>query len=248
MSQNRFQPQPREKTVLDDPKLKLSADPVGGSDKRPTMSLYYAGNNPRVDVYTQVPGDADNGRIRAALDTHWLHILFVCLKRVIADRTPDKDYSISCKNYTFPNGKRSEKPEVTAKIVVARDKEHRIFLTIIASDTRRPKVRFYFDNGFWHGLADARGNPLTAADVSELVAQGWVEAYEKLYGPVAAANYVHKTAEQNGGGGGNGGGNRNGGGGGYNRGGGGGGQAPRNQMAASTGGGDDFGGDDGLPF
>lgn len=190
-----FRPTPREKTVLDNPKLKLTADKLPNGESRPSFSLYWIGNNPRIDVWTGVPNEKDNGRIRATLDDVWVRVFLNKIVELCNPSAPnDSAFIIECKNHTWQNNKRSQEPVVESRIVAGRDKDGRVYVSVLSADPQRSKVRFLFGNTYYNTLS-FKNQKLTDAEISWAVAQAWVNNVTTYYGIVAAQNYAHKTAD-----------------------------------------------------
>ena len=230
-----FKAPPREKTVLDNPKLRLSADKLPNGESRPSLSLYWVGNNPRIDVRTQVPSEKDNGLIRATLDDLWLGVfLDSILKLCDPTAANDSAYIIECKNHTWVDKKRSPEPTVQSRLIAGKDKDGRIYVSVLSADPQRSKIRFNFGNTYYNALS-FKGEKLSDAAISSLVAQSWVAQIRPLYALVAQQGYVHKTMDSKPANGGGGGGNYN------NRGGS---QSYQSQNSAS----DSDGYGDDLPF
>ncbi len=189
----KFTPKPREKTVLDDPKLKLIAEKLPGADRPPTFHLYMAGNNPRIDVYTNLPNDRNNGLIRAAIDVRVMYTILVILQK-LADTDDAGPYTIENKEHIWKDNQRSKDPVVSSRLVIGKDKEGRIYAALLAHDAERPKVRFYFGMPYYHALTRGNGEKLTDAEISVWAARAYVEAIKGLYPAVANIQYEHKTA------------------------------------------------------
>lgn len=231
--------QQRPKNVLDDPKFKLNAPALPNGQDRPSLQPGYAKNNPYLMVRTGVPNDKDHGRIRAGLDTVAFYRVLEMIEEACA--APDgTNFYMENKNKPFINGARSKDLLVETKIIVGKDKEGRVFISVLSYDTARPKIIFHFGQQYYHQVVEKDGTPVSEAHASVVTARAWVRAIRDVFGAVASANYVHRTMDQNGGGnnnrGANGGGGYNGGG---NRGGGGGYQRQNDS---------EFGGGDDLPF
>lgn len=189
--------QPREKTALDNPKLKLSAEKLPNGDGRPTLQVYWSGNNPRIDVYTNVKTDREGGKIRAALDDVVLKVFLNSILKLCLPETPNgTQYAIENKNYIYPGGKRSATPVLVSTLISGKDKEGRIFVSLLSSQDNVSKVMFRFGEHYYHSLV-GRGNDnvLTPAFVSAEFAKAWVESINEVYALVAADNYTHKTAQ-----------------------------------------------------
>lgn len=203
----------RVKTILDDGKLKLSADPIAGGTGRPTLSLYVANTpnqdggvaaNPRIDVYTNVPTDKERGRIRAAMDMPAFFSMMELLKLVADPATPaGAVYTVDNAKPDFRNGKRQETPLLENRTILGKDKDGRIYISILSVDTDRPKIRFHFGAGMYHRMARPQGGePLTDAEVSAIAARAWIETMSRLVPQVAADVYKFVPKDPNGGNGG----------------------------------------------
>lgn len=227
----------REKTALDHMKLRMYGEKIDGSKNAPSFLFYMTEDgNPRIDVYTGVDGDKDNGLIRAAMDIRTACAFIELGKHVINHDGPCRFY-IDNSNYTWPGGKRSDSPSLISKTVVGKAEDGRIYFSVVANG--RPKAIFYMTSPFFHKITDAEGNKLDVAFESRLFTAGYLEHVGKLLPSVATQIYKEpapRGQHGNGGGGnnynkGNGGGNSN-----YSK------PAPK----ASSGGGDGF--DDDIPF
>lgn len=229
---------PRQKTVLDDPKLKLSSDPLPNGEGRPSFHLYMAGNNPRIDVYTNLPNDKNRGNIRAPLDVRAMYTILECLKLLCDKPEETGPYILENKDHIWKDNQRSKEPVVLTRLVMGKDKEGRLYISLIAHDPERPKIRFYFGMPYYHQLTRSNGEKMTDAELSVWGCRNYIAALTGLYPAVAAVQYEHKPADKSG--------PNGGGGGGYNR------QnnsapAPRPAKTANTyEGGDDWGDD--LPM
>lgn len=219
MADNKFRPPPREKNVLDNPKLKLYAPNSKGQSAKLGWELFK--NNPRIVVRTNDPEDTvEYGKITAAMDL----VTFFALMQLITQAANAKGEfreKIDNKNFTWGGGQRSEKPVVVNSTIVSRDAEGVISLTVSAP--RRPVIKFQFDSSDYHNFVKSDGTPLERGEASQRVALGYVNMLEMLMAHLAVVNYVEPEQKQPGGGGGGGfqrGGQGGGGGGNFNRGGG----------------------------
>lgn len=222
----------RKKHILDDRKMTLTAEGVNGGT-RPTLRITVVGNNPRFIVYTNVPNDKDNGKIQAELDGHAFYTVLQALQLVI-DGKHDR-LIMENKNFSWFGGKKSDAPSVQSKIVVGKDKDGCLYMSVLSKDQERPKIKFIFGLSWFHELIGPNG-PVPPAEISVLAAKAWMEMAGELVSNVMTAEYVEPEKKD---GGGQGGGSGGGGGGYGNYGGGGGGSAPK---AGSS----DF--DDDLPM
>ena len=194
MADNNFRRPPRKKNVLDETKFRLSADPVSGSKRRPSLAFSVVKNNPRIDVYTNVEGDKNNGNIRAAMDGPVFFALLALINKAI-EAEPNTRYVIQNKNQKwFGQGKKSDAPVNLSDTLAGKDAEGRIFISVIdKEDNSRPKIKFIFSSGYWHDLYHGNGTPFTEAEDSVLAATAFVEMLKGLI-PVVAANEYEPPA------------------------------------------------------
>lgn len=245
--QQRFQAPPRKKNALDEYKLRLSGKPQQGATKPPSLAFSVVKNMPHIDVYTNVPNDKDNGRIKANMDAPTFFALLQLLDQAINSEGPVK-FKIENKNFVWPKGERSKEPVTISTTVVGKGSDGRVFISVVAYDKSRPIIPFYFGPSSYHNIIDGEGNPMAEGEVSKAYARGYLRLLYNLVPSVLTAEYVEPEPRQQNGGG-NGGGNyrggNGGGGGGYNGGNGGGNKwggdsAPKESGGAADSWDDDF--------
>lgn len=233
MADNGFRPQPRKPIALDNRKLTMSAPNNKG--KFANLRWQLIKNNPRIVVFTNDPEDQNNeyGKITAALDAPTFFMFLRLLESAI-NATGKFREKIDNSNFTFPGGKRSESPSVVSSLIVGRDEDGLIWISVSAP--RRPQIKFPFMNPEFHSLYHGDGSPYTPAEISKAYASAYIDMLRLMMANLLVSEWVppDPPKDQGNRGGGGGYGNRGGGGGGYG-GGGGGRQAP----AADAGIGDD---------
>lgn len=245
-----FQGTPREKTALDNPKLKLSAPTPGVQGKFANLVWgYYNHNAPRITIYTGDPNDAgernNNGKIQANMDVRTFASLMRLLHKAVAhdyEKLGAWQDKVDNSNYIFPGGQRSKEPALISVTHVGCSAEGIRWISVTAEN--RPKIRFEFGtNHPFHVFRHGDGTPYTKPEFSALDCDGYVRLIEDIMLHLIRTkpSFPEPRPDQGGGGGGYG--NRGGGGGGYGNRGGGGGGAP----AAGGGGGGGVGESD-LPW
>lgn len=175
---NQYQAPPRKKTIVDYAGLRLTSNPVQGSDKRPSLAIIVNRNNVRFDVYTNVPNDKKNGNIRAELDPAAFYFFIEGLDNIIAAQG-EKQFVLECKDYIWTGGQRSEKMVTQSKLMVAKDKTGKIFISLQSYDGDRPKIRFFFDLPWKNELIIDR-QPATESQVSEIAAKAFLRNLTSL--------------------------------------------------------------------
>jgi hypothetical protein len=221
-----FQPKPRKKIALDNNKLSMRAPNSKG--KMAGLNWMLVKNNPRLVVYTNDPEDTtDYGKITAALDAPTFFAFVQLLRQAIAAEGKFRE-KIDNSNFTFPGGKRSETPSVVSSLIVGRDEDGLIWISVSAP--RRPQIKFHFINPDFHNFLHNDGTPYTKAECSVLYAKSYATLLELVMAHLLVSEYVAPEPKPDQGG------NRGGYGG--NRGGGGGGNSGGSAPKA-----DDFGDD-----
>ena len=215
MAENNFKTV-RKKIALDNQKLSMSAPNSKG--KRAGLLWQLINNNPRIVVYTNDPDDQiDYGKITAALDAPTFFAFLNLIENAIKATGEFKE-KIDNMNFTWPGGKRSETPSVVSSLIVGKDADGLIWISVSAP--RRPQIKFPFINPEFHNFFHRDGSPYEKGEVSAIMAKSYLDILRGLMAQLLVTEYVEpkpKEDRNNGGnrnnGGGYGGGNSNGGGG-----------------------------------
>lgn len=238
-----FQAPPRAKNAMDEFKLRLSCPPVQGAQKPGSFAISLVANNPRIDVYTNVPNDKNNGNIRAAMDMPVFYMLLEAMQDALT-LEDSQVLKIQNLNHTFFEGKRSEQPKLISTTCVGRDKEGCLFIAVVAKD--RPYLKFNLLPSNYHAMIGVDGNPMDKRQASNYFLRGYSAMLRAMMAAVAAKEYQEpvKKDQQGGGQRPQGGGNSYGGGGQRPQGNGGGGGGGWKQREEGGGSDRNFGGDD----
>lgn len=272
MSDQQATPYVRKRIALNNSKLSLSAPLPGAKNVYSTLSVDIYKNNPRIEVSTKDPNlqgkENDFGKIRAAMDTPMFFAFLAMLKEAIDSNNP-MERRIENLNHTYEGGQRSQEIQLVSTLVVGRDQEGHVYVSVLPVKPGWPKIKFVFgvpDQRF-HRFLNTDGSKPSRAEVSVIMASAYHSLWTQMVSQCLVMHYEDIPA---GGGGGNwkkggqGGGNwkgnggggyqqrQGGGGGGYQQrqgGGNGGGYQPRNEAPAPAGAefSNDFA-DDGIPF
>jgi len=214
-------------TPLDVMSTWMFGDPVAGATKRPNLRVKVIGNVPRFVVKTNVPDDKNNGRIDFNCDLGTFSVIMNKIDELAegGNETYDIEFIDD-----FIAGKKLDKPVTIATVKVGRDRQSgKVFMAVLGYN--RPKIQFFFGPSKFHNIKRGDGSELTAEELSNAYAKGFVKAYAPIVYHLLCSEFnpdaknVAKAPSQQQGGGQGGGGyqqNRGGGGGNYqqNRGGG----------------------------
>lgn len=201
-----FQAPPRPKNALDEFKLRLSCPPVQGAQKPGSWAISLVSNNPRIDVYTNVPNDKYNGNIRGAMDMPTFYTLIELMREAVK-LEDNQVLKLQNLNHTFFEGKRSDHPKLVSTTLVGRDKDGVLFLACVAKD--RPYLKFSMLPSNYHVMIGTNGEPMEKREASNFYLKGYANMLENMMGAVAVKEYQEPVKKD-----GQGGGQRQGGGGG----------------------------------
>ena len=191
---------PRKKIALDNRKLSLFAPCPSAAGKIASLAWRLVSNNPRITVYTNDPADMteknSNGLIAAALDAPVFFLLMKLIYKIIDSPNGTKE-KIENKNYIFPGGKRSDKPVIVSEIIVGKDDDGVVFLSVVAYDKTRPRIKFELVPSEFHSLYHQNGQQFTKAEASELYARGYVQCLEGLMTHLLVTEWVEPEKKEN---------------------------------------------------
>jgi uncharacterized membrane protein YgcG len=193
----------RKKTGLSEYNLRLVADPINGARRGPNMGFVVVKNNPHIEVRTNIENDKDYGRIIAKLDSPTFYAIIEAINE--APTWPnDKKVMWSINAHRFVNRQRSKDPMLDAKVLVGKDKEGVVYMSVLSWDKERPLIKFPFRPAALHSVAHGDGTPLTAAEISVLYCRSWVRMLNNLVAHLLITEYVEPPPpqQQQGGGGG----------------------------------------------
>lgn len=221
------------KTVLDDPKFKLTCPPLTGQQKKPQLHLYYNVNDqnpwnsaPRMVVWLNDGAqDPKNSKITAHIDMAVaLSVLEAIMEASHAAKPEDfTTFQVQTKrpkDFKKPTGEKIN----DAKIVVGVD-DNGVFLSLLHWNTSMTRLKFYFGFDDFHAYVANAEKGQTVAQFSRFTARGWARAVMRYMTEAHGKYWKPYQRDNNGGGGGYG--NNNGGGG--------------NSYNNDSSGGDDFG-------
>ncbi|MBE0438171.1 MAG: hypothetical protein IBX57_00195 [Gammaproteobacteria bacterium] len=163
--------QPLPKTAFNDFKLKIIGPKQDGSERNPTLSVAVIKNQPRIDVYTNIPNAKDNGRISAPMDTYTFVVLLDELQRIIDG--PADDF-IKVTNRTG----RPEDMRVLSTTIVGKDSSGKVYMSVTAQE--QAKIKFVFGPTDYHSFARKDGTVPTDAELSIMYAKAFVDAIRQL--------------------------------------------------------------------
>lgn len=177
---------PRPKGITDHPKMKLTGD-LNSDGKRPTFHPYLhqnsndpSKNSPRIVVYTNIEADkaSKQDQIQGELDI----VMFDGFLQAIRDAAnPTIQFNqevIELRNYIWMNGQRSEEPKTKGYLIVGRNDNGTVFVSLKHFDPKRPAIKFEFGYSVYARMVSQEG-PMEPAVASRRVANAMATLWEK---------------------------------------------------------------------
>ena len=171
---------PLPKTIFDDYKLRLTAPKPDGQRRAATLRVTVLRNNPRIEVYTEVEGAPNSGRITAPMDPQTFFALIDLIKERIEGPADESRAVIN--KVGAPTDKK-----IVSKTIVGKDVQGRMYIALQASG--QTTVRFIFLPSDWHVLLHKDGTPYTEAELSIVYANAWCELFTQLVPMAMVAHY-----------------------------------------------------------
>jgi hypothetical protein len=189
MADTGYRPPPRPKNALDNKKLGMRAPNAIG--KYAALQWSLVNNNPRITVYTNDPNDTkDYGKITAALDAPTFFAFLNGLKKAVDTPSSEKfeQLIIENSNFIFPGGKRSEKPVVVSRLIVGRDDDGTVWISVTAQG--RPNIKFPFTTPEFHSLIKKNGDKLDVGEASKIYANAYHAVLTAVMAHMLVSHYV----------------------------------------------------------
>jgi len=189
-----FQRTPRKKNALDNSKLRLSAPCPTAEGKRSSLVWGVYSNNPRITVYTGDPEDTtDYGRIVANVDIANFYA-FIEMLEATAKSPGECKQKMDNKGFSWFGGKRSENPVVLNSILVGKDADGGVWISVITD--RRPMIKFYILPNDTTSLYHGDGSAYNKAEASALFTLGYCQILRNLVSIVLVNEYVEEAPKK----------------------------------------------------
>lgn len=180
----------RQKTALDEYKLRLIAKPLVAGAKPPMLSVGVYRNNPQITVF---PGhDAGTGVkvISAGMDLRTFNVFLETVRRLAQKEHPPAKIKFD-NSKQIPKEQRSDpkvRNKLSTELFIGKDEDGKMWISVTSAENQSaPKVKFYFGMDYYHKLK-AVGVELSEGDISALNAVAWVNMFDKLVHGVILSN------------------------------------------------------------
>ncbi len=179
---NTFDPNaPRFKSPLELDKLALYTKPASANDRTAKLVWSVVFNHPRLTLFTNKK-ELENkengwGRIIARLDILVAQSIIESLRSMV-DAEPGTRMVIKNINYPINEGKRSETPVHVNDVILGKDKEGLIWISVV--EENKPNIKFNIIFSDYHELFHGDGTAFTAKESSELATKAYCNILEKM--------------------------------------------------------------------
>lgn len=188
--------QPRPKGITDHPNMKLKGE-LNSDGKRPTFHPYLHQNSndssknaPRIVVYTNVEADkaTKSDQIQGELDIIQFEAFITAIEDAADPNIKFDKEIVELRNYIWMNGQRSEEPKTKAYLIVGRNENGTVYVSLKHFDPKRPALKFEFGYSVYARMVSQEG-PVEPAVASRRVAR----AMATLWGTFMRDEYRDKT-------------------------------------------------------
>lgn len=153
----------------------MFADPVEGSQKRPSLRFGVYGNEPRITVKTNVQGDLNNGKIDFNCDMATFAAA-MAFGQALANGTATATERKFIYQNDFVAGKKLDRIIPITTLVLGRAQDGRMYIALLSAQASRPKIRFFFGPTKYHSIANGDGSPVSPEEMSNAYAAGFLSS------------------------------------------------------------------------
>lgn len=191
----------RTKTIMDDVSLRLSAEPLPNGTGRPTLKVYPNGKNSvRIDIFTNMPNEDNNGNIRADMTYMDFEALAITLLHLADPSTPnDTLYKWESVEFQFFNGKRSDTKQLVYTAFAGKDQNGAIYISVKSPKSDRSTVQFFLDSAFRLNMHRVKGGDMSRAEISANRTKAYVQRISRFLDITLPTAWVDKSQQQQGG-------------------------------------------------
>lgn len=158
----------------------LYAQPVQGSNKRPSIRFNVRGNVPTVVVKTGVDGDENHGKIDFRTDLATFSAAIHYAKQLVNNVPDVPQKRIFVYQDDFLAGKKMDKVIPLSKWEIGRAQDGRVYMTVLSTKSSRPRIPFFFGPSKYHTILNGDGSEITPKEMSEAYAIGFLVPAEAV--------------------------------------------------------------------
>lgn len=184
----------RNRRASGDYGMTLTADPLPGSTRRPSLCVYYHDNKICMEVRTNQPADMQGreyGLIRAEMHPPLFMVFLEAMKKVIDEPGHENLNRLRLFRPDFRKTNNGE-PVLDTQVAFGKGTDGVIYLSVISSNKERPAIKFPFALDKWSELWSHQKQPFDPAEFSKLYAQGYLALWSNLMSQAMHSYYAPK--------------------------------------------------------
>lgn len=175
-------------SILDDSKLRLYSPKQQGMTSQPYLRWKMVENQPHLIIQTQVPNDANNGKIEVGYSLKAFAQVMELI-RLVGTMTVPGAFEIENWGHPWFNKERSKEKKLTSKTLVEKGEDGFVTITVSAG-TKRPLIAFRLESDDYHPIKNRDGSLADGKIAGRIAAVGYVTQIEQIVNALAADKYA----------------------------------------------------------
>lgn len=175
-------------SILDDSKLRLYSPKQQGMTSQPYLRWKMVENQPHLIIQTQVPNDANNGKIEVGYSLKAFAQVMELIRLVGALSVPG-GFEIENWGHPWFNKERSKEKKLTSKTLVEKGEDGFVSVTVSAG-TKRPLITFRLESDDYHPIKNRDGSVAEGKIAGRIAAVGYANQIEQIVNSLAADKYA----------------------------------------------------------
>lgn len=172
----------RNRRSTGDFKMYLTAEPLSGSTRRPSLCLYYHSNMMVIEVRTNLPSDQegrDHGLIRAELDPPMFMVFINAMEKVLQEPPTESLHRLRVFRPDFRKVNNGE-PVLDSTVAFGKGADGVVYLSVLSSNKERPAIKFPFTYPKWYELWNDQRKPWDPGAFSQIFCKGYLDIWRQL--------------------------------------------------------------------
>lgn len=178
---------PTTPSVIEIDRVQMFTTAPGSENERSSLlwQMYNAGTgmgwNPRITVWTRVAGDDKKPPISAPMNVQSMHSLLDVIEEA-CKAEPGYRVGLTCEGNKYDPVTKDRIPgiHVLSKVLVGKDKDGCVWLSVISEDETRPRIQFKYGLGDYHHFEHKDGTRYTEAEISVVAAKASVRVLRNV--------------------------------------------------------------------
>lgn len=135
------------------------------------------GWNPRITIWSRVQGDEKKLPISAPMNVVSMTALLDMIERACTLEPGERAGALTCEGNKYDPVSKDRLPgiHVLSRVLVGKDKEGCVWISVLSEDETRPRIQFKYGLGDYHHFIHADGTRYTEAEMSVVAAKAAVK-------------------------------------------------------------------------